>query len=175
MVIGATGSKLRLSLDEIKSSILGCAFLLDHGGYFWCIICHTLQHWRDPEWKPLSGVDGFRVGSKAQNGLLLLCPVLFGNKSALVPFTVLEMTTPGQTMIWQAEHPDSQYTLQVKFQLLRQICKAGLIGNWKYFWRMIISFAICGSRVLLVVVVMTKGLFKAILEHMTRNSFEPLE
>jgi hypothetical protein len=78
-------------------------------------------------------------------------------------------------MIWQAEHPDSQYTLQLKAELLRQISKAALIGNWKYFRRLILGFAIRGSRLLLVVVVVTKGLVNAIWERMTRNSFEPLE
>lgn len=159
----------------MKSSIFGCAFLLDHGGYFWCIICHTLQHLRNPEWKPLSGTEGLRVGSKTRKGLLHLCPVIYGNTSALVPFTVLERTTPGRIMIWQAEHPDSQYTLQLKAELLRQISKAALIGNWKSFRRLILGFAIRGSRLLLVVVVVAKGLVNAIWERMTRNSFEPLE
>ena len=83
VTIGATGWKLEISLDEMKSSISGCAFLLDHGGYFWCIIRHTLQHWRNPEWRPLSGADGLRVGSKTQKGILRLCPVFYGDTSIL--------------------------------------------------------------------------------------------
>ncbi|KAJ6091094.1 hypothetical protein N7499_003245 [Penicillium canescens] len=175
VTIGATGWKLELLLDEMKSSIFGCAFLLDHGGYFWCMVYHTLRHWRNSEWKPLSGIEGLRVGSKTQKGRLPICPVIYGNTSALVPFTVLEMTTPGRIMIWQAEHPDSQYTLRVKVQLLRQICKAALIGNWKYFRRLILSFAICGSRLLLIVIVMTQGLVNTVWERISGNSFEPLE
>ncbi|KAJ6126238.1 hypothetical protein N7471_010731 [Penicillium samsonianum] len=111
VTIGATGWKLEISLDELKSSIFGCAILLDHGGHFWSIICHTLQNWRNPEWKPLSGTDGLRVGSKTQKGLLHLCPVLYRNTFSLIPFCMLEMTTPGQIMIWQAENPVTQYTL----------------------------------------------------------------
>ena len=139
------------------------------------MVCHTLRHWRNPEWKPLSGAEGLRVGSKTQKRLLPLCPVVYGNTSTLVPFTLLEMTTPGRTMIWQAEHPDSQYTLQVKVKLLLQILNAALIGNWKYFRRLILSFAICGSRLLLVVIVMTQGLVNTVWERISGNSFEPLE
>jgi hypothetical protein len=78
-------------------------------------------------------------------------------------------------MIWQAEHPDSQYTLQLKAELLRQISKAALIGNWKYFRRLILGFAICGSRLLLVVVVLTQGLVNTIRDRIIGTSFEPLE
>ncbi|KAJ5751383.1 uncharacterized protein N7511_008348 [Penicillium nucicola] len=175
VMIEAAGSKLRLSLDEMKSSMFGCAFLLDRGGYFWCIVCHALRHWRDPEWKPLSGTDGLRVGSRTQRGLLYLCPVLSGNTSTSVPFSVLKMTTPGRVMTWQAEHPDSEYTLQVKAELLCQLCKAAWLGNWKRCRRLILSFTIGCSRLLLIVVVMTKGLANAIWERLSRDSFEPLE
>lgn len=175
LAIGATGWKLEISLDEMKSSISGCAFLLDHGGYFWCIIRHTLQHWRNPEWRPLSGADGLRVGSKTQKGILHICPVFYGDSSALIPFSMLEMTTPGQIMIWLAENQATQYSLQLKAKLLLQIIKAGLIGNWKFFRRLVLDFAICGQRVMLIVVVITLRLVNTMWERSFANSFEPLE
>ncbi|CAG8897859.1 unnamed protein product [Penicillium nalgiovense] len=159
--IGATGWKLEISLNEMKSSISGCAFLLDHGDIF--------------EWRPLSGADGLRVGSKTQKGILHLCPVFYGNTSALVPFSMLEMTTPGRIMIWLAENQVTQYTLQLKAKLLLQIIKAGLIGNWKFFRRLILDFAICGQRVMLIVIVITMRLVNIMWEQSSANSFEPLE
>ncbi|CAG8180307.1 unnamed protein product [Penicillium nalgiovense] len=173
--IGATGWKLEISLNEMKSSISGCAFLLDHGGYFWCIIRHTLQHWRNPEWRPLSGAHGLRVGSKTQKGILHLCPVFYGNTSALVPFSMLEMTTPGRIMIWLAENQVTRYTLQLKAKLLLPIIKAGLIGNWKFFRRLVLDFAVCGQRVMLIVIVITMRLVNIMWEQSFANSFEPLE
>ncbi|EKV13721.1 hypothetical protein PDIG_36320 [Penicillium digitatum PHI26] len=173
--IGAIGWKLDIPLHEMKGSIFGCAFLLDHGGYFWCTICHALQHWRNPEWKPLSGTDGLRVARKTQRGILYLCPVLYSNTSALVPFSMLEMTTPGRIMIWQAEHPDSQYTPKLKAELLLQLLKAALIGNGKYFWRLLLGFAIFGQRFLLVVTAMTQSMVHTVWQRTTANSFEALE
>ncbi|CAG8092663.1 unnamed protein product [Penicillium nalgiovense] len=175
VAIGATGWKLEISLDEMKSSIFGCTFLLDHGGHFWSLICHTLQNWRNPEWKPLSGTDGLRVGSKTQKGLLYLCPVFYGNTSSLVPFSMLEMTTPGQIMIWQAENPVTQYTLRLKPKLLLQIMKAALIGNWKFLRRLILDIAICGQRIMLFVIVIATRLVNTMWERSFANSFEPLE
>ncbi|CAG7936759.1 unnamed protein product [Penicillium nalgiovense] len=173
--IGARGWNLEISLDEMKSSIFGCAFILDHGGRFWSMIFHTLQNWRNPEWKPLSGTDGLRVGSKTQKGLVLLCPVFYGNTHSLVPFSMLEMTTPGQIMIWQAENPVTQYTLQLKAKLLLQIIKAALIGNWKIFRRLALDFAICGQQVMLIVIVIAMRLVNTMWERSFANSFEPLE
>lgn len=173
--MGASGWKLKVSLDEMKSSIFGCAFLLDHGGYFWCTVCHTLRHWRNPEWKPLSGTDGLRVGSKTQKGILHQCPVIHGNSSILVSFSVLGMSTPGRIMIWQSENPVAQYTLRTKAGLLLQILQAGIIGNWKYFRRLILDFAIFGQRVLLIVIVMTLGLANSMWERSFANPFDRLE
>lgn len=79
--------------------------LLDHGGYFWCTLCHALRNWRNPEWKPLSGTDGLRVGGKVQKALLHKCRVFYGDDFVLVAYSRLEKTTPGQIMIWQAENP----------------------------------------------------------------------
>jgi hypothetical protein len=57
---------------------------------------------------------------------------------------MLEMTTPGRMMIWLAENQVTRYTLQLKAKLLLQIIKAGLIGNWKFFRRLVLDFAIWG-------------------------------
>lgn len=88
---------------------------------------------------------------------------------------MLEMTTPGQIMIWQAENPVTQYTLRVKAKLLLQIMKAALIGNWKFLRRLILDFAIGGQRVMLIVIVITLRLVNIMWERSFANSFEPLE
>lgn len=103
--MGATEANIEIALYGMKSSIFGCAFLLDHGGYFWCTLCHALRNWRNPEWKPLSGTDGLRVGGKVQKALLHKCRVFYGDDFVLVAYSRLEKTTPGQIMIWQAENP----------------------------------------------------------------------
>lgn len=88
---------------------------------------------------------------------------------------MLEMTTPGQIMIWQAENPVTQYTLQLKAKLLLQIIKAALIGNWKIFRRLALDFAICGQQVMLIVIVIAMRLVNTMWERSFANSFEPLE
>ncbi|CAG8043033.1 unnamed protein product [Penicillium nalgiovense] len=152
LAIGATGWRLEISLDEMKSSISG-----------------------NPVWRPLSGADGLRVGSKTQKGILRLCPVFYGDTSALVPFSMLEMTTPGRIMIWLAENQVIQYTLQLKAKLLLQIIKAGLIGNLKFFRRLILDIAICGQRIMLFVIVIATRLVNTMWERTFANSFEPPE
>ncbi|KAJ5244580.1 hypothetical protein N7489_004676 [Penicillium chrysogenum] len=88
---------------------------------------------------------------------------------------MLEMTTPGRIMIWLAENQVTQYTLKLKAKLLLQIIKAGLIGNWKFSRRLILDIAICGQRVMLIVIVITMRLVNTMWERRFANSFEPLE
>ncbi|KZN87686.1 hypothetical protein EN45_062470 [Penicillium chrysogenum] len=88
---------------------------------------------------------------------------------------MLEMTTPGRIMIWLAENQVTRYTLQLKAKLLLQIIKAGLIGNWKLFRRLVLDFAICGQRVMLIVIVITMTLVNTMWERSFANPFEPLE
>jgi hypothetical protein len=88
---------------------------------------------------------------------------------------MLEMTTPGQIMIWQAENSVTQYTLRLKAKLLLQIMKAALIGNWKFLRRLILDFAIYGPQVMLFVIVKTLRLVTIMWERSFPNSFEPLE
>lgn len=142
----AIGWKLDIPLDEMKSSIFGCAFLLDHGGYLWFIILHALRHCRDSEWKPFSGSNGLRMAGKIRKGMLFFCPVLHENHCSSIPFTLLNTTSPGRLMIWQSEHPESRYTRQLQMTVLLKLVKMACIRSGKYLWRGLLELAILVPR-----------------------------
>lgn len=118
-------------MEEMKSSFLGISFLLNRGGYFWCIALHTLRHCRDENWQPISGSNGLRVVDRSQKGGLWFCELKHGDEHGKIPFTLLETTAPGRLMISQAEISSSDVDRSVVLSLLQNAS----IGNLKYSWR----------------------------------------
>ncbi|KAJ5900244.1 uncharacterized protein N7473_004314 [Penicillium subrubescens] len=152
LVMEATGWRLNIPLEEMKGSLIGISFLLDSGGYFWCILLHALQHCCDTEWQPIRGSDGLRVVNRSQNGKLWLCELEYGDVHSTIPFTLLKKTSPGRLMISQAESTGGnvdQSTVQIFLTLL----KNASIGNSKYFWRWILAICILGLQCMLWIIV----------------------
>ncbi|RDK41050.1 hypothetical protein M752DRAFT_284554 [Aspergillus phoenicis ATCC 13157] len=109
-----------VSIEEMKQSVFGCAFLLYHGGF----------------------LEGLRVGGKRRVGMVDLCPIIFGNgtnDSATVPFRVLKDTVPGRLMLWQAENPYYEYTVRVYVKILLMLLAATAHGILKYVQRRVCS------------------------------------
>ncbi|OJJ65829.1 hypothetical protein ASPBRDRAFT_60236 [Aspergillus brasiliensis CBS 101740] len=105
-----------VSLEDMKQSVFGCAFLLYHGGFLGDVLSYAIRNWNNERWDPLAGGEGLRVGGKRRVGMVDLCPIIFGNgtnDSATVPFRVLKDTVPGRLMLWQAENPYYEYTVRV--------------------------------------------------------------
>lgn len=143
--MGATGWKLNIPLEEMKSSFLGILFLLHHGGYFWCILLHAFQHFCDTDWQPRRGSKGFRVVNRSQTGKLCFCDFEYGKEHGKLPYTLLETTLPGRLMICQADSAPidvDQNTVLLFFILL----KSALIGNLKYCWRWVLTICILGLK-----------------------------
>lgn len=148
----ATGWRLNIALEEMKSSFLGILFLLHHGGYFWWILLHSLRHCRDEDWQPRRGSKGLRVINRSQKGILRFCQLKYGDEYSMIPFTLLETTTPGRLMISQAESAGidvDQNTLLFLFTFL----KSASIGNLKYFWRWMLTICILGLQCVLWILV----------------------
>ncbi|KAJ5330565.1 hypothetical protein N7476_000348 [Penicillium atrosanguineum] len=175
VTLEAAGWKLDLSLDTMKSSIFGYAYLLDRGGYFWKMLLHALRHRGNPGWNPFSGSDGVRVGSSTKKGILYFCPVVCGEDCTSIPFTVLNSTLPGQLMIWQSENPDSHFTRRLKIALFLRLVTMACIGNGKYLWRGLLGLAILVLRCVLVVTMAADRLTRVLWCRSHAGSFQQLE
>lgn len=159
----------------MKKSVFGCAFLLYHGGFFWEMIILAMRSWRDSEWKPLSGSEGLRPCAKQKKGITFSCPVVFDQSSETVPFFFLEKTIPGRLMIWQAEHPVSQYTVRVKFVIGLKLLAAATYGAAKGLFRLVISTLISILRTTLLVYTLRYNFVEKLFCWNKNESFEPLD
>ncbi|PYH50214.1 uncharacterized protein BO96DRAFT_492662 [Aspergillus niger CBS 101883] len=116
VLMEAGSCHFEVSLEEMKQSVFGCAFLLYDGGFLGEVLSYAIRNWNNDRWNPLAGGEGLRVGGKRRVGMVDLCPIIFGNgtnDSAIVPFRVLKDTVPGRLMLWQAENPYYEYTVRV--------------------------------------------------------------
>ena len=148
----ATGWRLNIPLEEMKSSSFGISFLLDRGGYFWCILLHTLQHCRDAGWQPLRGGNGLRVINRSQEGSLCFCNLKYGDEYCTIPFTLLETTSPGRLMISQAESTGIDID-QSKMLICFTLLKNASVGNLKNFWRWMLAICILWLKCILWIIV----------------------
>jgi hypothetical protein len=158
----------------MKGSLVGISFLLDRGGYFWCILFHALQHYSDAEWQPIRGSDGLRVVNRSQNGELWLCELEYGNVHSTIPLTLLKKTSPGRLMISQAESTGGkvgQNTVQIFLTLL----KNALAGNLKYFWRWMLTICILGLKCILWIIVTLHTQTEVICYCYQAEEFEQLD
>lgn len=147
----ASSYRLDISLTDMKKSVFGCAFLLYCGGFFWEMIIDAMQSWRDWDWKPLSGSEGLQSGAKQKKGIALFCPVVFDQSSETVSFFFLKKTIPGRLMIWQAKHPDGQYTFQIKFVIGLRLLAAAIYSAAKgLFWLTISTLVLILRTTLLI-------------------------
>ncbi|GCB24466.1 hypothetical protein AAWM_08784 [Aspergillus awamori] len=131
-----------VSLEDMKQSVFGCAFLLYHGGFLGDVLSYAIRNWNNDRWNPLAGGEGLRVGGKRRIGMVDLCPIIFGsgtNDSATVPFRVLQDTVPGRLMLWQAENPYYEYTVRVYVKVLLMLLAATAHGILKYVQRRVCS------------------------------------
>lgn len=171
----ASSYRLDVPMTDMKKSVFGFAFLLYHGGFFWEIIILAMRSWRDSDWKPLSGSEGLRPCAKQRKGITFSCPVVFGQSSETVPFFFLEKTIPGRLMIWQAEHPDSQYTFRVKFVIGLRLLAAATYGAAKGLFRLVISTLISILRTTLLVYIPAYDLVEKSLCWHKSDRFKPLD
>lgn len=128
IVMEGRGWRLSIPLEEMKSSFLGISFLLNRGGYFWCILLHTLQYCRDENWQPISGSNGLRVIDRSQKGGLCFCELKHGNERGTIPFTLLETTAPDRLMISKAVFTGTNVDQSVLLSLLQNAFRSRLLN-----------------------------------------------
>lgn len=158
----------------MKQSILGCAFLLDYGGYFWRVILHGLRNCHNPEWKPLAGTDGLRVVENIEDGVVSF-QIPHVTEVAIAQYTDLSKTLPGRLLIRQSEKPHTQLTVRLQLAFFLSLVGAALNGSRKWAWRKLIGVAILVLQVGLGVILITQSQISKLRRLFIRDPFQQLD